>query len=227
MRSMIKWQSHLFILMGTVFFTTSACNQQPAADIQAAVEEEDLTVLLNDMPYVEAELLHNPVLQAPTLEAPLTILVDGAPSQLEAESFIFMDSTGQRYTIWSCLDSIALTTSQKDSLRIATRRFVACRQGTIQEIRQINRTIIAGANIERAALIKAYRNGQITLRQLKNRLQQLYIKTRFALKNNPVKARHIAQLRACYKRYLRRLHQHLSPAQWSAFIQCFSAIRAR
>lgn len=222
------WRPTLALTIGSLLLFLTSCDTGTITeDLQAespfALSEEEL----NQMPYVEAALLLNPVLQEPTLDNEMAILIDGAPEQLPDQAFVFFDSTGQRYTIWSCLDSVNLSPSQMDSLTAGTRRFVGCKRFTIHEIRQINRTILAGANLQRATLRTAYQNGRITRIELNQQLRQLALQTRKELKNNPVKLRHLAQLRHCYHRYLRAIHGTLTPTQWTSFKDCFKHIRPR
>ncbi len=222
------WRPTLTLTIGSLLLFLTACEKGTVTEeLQAETQAELSEETLNKMPYVEAELLLDPVLQEATETEELAILIDGAPEELPEGRFIFLDSTGQRHTIWNCLDSIQLTQAQKDSIKGATKRFILCKRFTIHEIRQINRTIISGANLERKALIKRYQNGNLTRAALQRELRKLTIQTRIELRNNPVKRRHLAQLRHCYHRYLRALHGTLTPAQWATFKDCFSSIRPR
>lgn len=223
------WKSLTFLtIFGSLLF--AACTQQEAQLAEVTSETAKQTLSEEDLaeiPYTEAALLLQPVLQPPTVDQEMAIIQDGVPEEIESKHFHFFDSSGTRYSIWACLDSTNLSIAQKDSLRLATRRFQLCKRLVIHDIRTINRTILASANQERKLLVKAYRSGRITLVQLQQKLLQLVRKTRHALRTHPVKLRHLAQLRHCYHRYLRALHRVLTPAQWQTFIQCFKQIRPR
>lgn len=219
------WNSR-FVLALTLMVGLIACEKSSVLDdfaTPSGLTAEQLAAL----PFPEGELLTNPALQEATETQELAILSDGVADFEQGRGYAFRDSSGQVHGMWGCLDSLQLTQGQKDSIRQVTGNFMACRAYHIREIRQINQTIISGANLQRQQLIQQYRNGQITQAQLKTALRQLMIQTRYQLRNNPAKQQQMAQLRSCYDRYLRAMHQILTPTQWQQFRDCFLAIRPR
>jgi uncharacterized protein YdeI (BOF family) len=210
-------KSHLKPLMLTLLASLTflfACNK-------ADLEDFDTTqTSAVDMPYIEGELLKDPVISDATEAEDMAIVNDGVVDGLDEDTYAFRTHSGRIAHLIDCLDSMQITQGQRDSIKFATRKFNQCRMTHIQAIRQIHFTIIKQANQARRALIQDYRNNVITYQQLQQALHQLNMQTRHAIQNHPGKQFHLQALQQCHQVYVNRMQTILGVQGWQDLKDC-------
>ena len=191
-------------------------------DIQDLLSEEDLDNSL-------ALMLDEPEVTDATETIEFDILNEGVPEALEAIDFpeiegFVQDSLGKRDSLklrckrlW---DSIPLTDTQKVQLKAVRSQYLKCKKSSIIALRTIHRSYILKANQAKKKLIQAYKNGDITQAELKQKLVQLNKRTKLAIRNDQQRQAIVIRLRNCHKNYLKAVKSILSPAQWQAFLKC-------
>ena len=82
-----------------------------------------------------------------------------------------------------------------------------------KKMRKLNKEIILKSNAKRDALLKKYKNGDITLNELKASLAKLKFETQKLMKNDPVRKKIIEALKKCNKEYMENVRLILTKDQ--------------
>lgn len=202
----------LFLMASLVFLF--ACNKANL-DITDTAQSD-----FADMPYVEGELLKDPIISDATESEDMAIINDGVVDGLDEDVYAFRTHSGRIAHLIDCLDSLQVTQGQRDSIKFATRAFNHCRMTHIQAIRQIHFNIIKHANQTRRALVLDYQNNVITHQQLQHALLQLRQQTHYALQNHPGKQQHLQALQQCHHVYVNRMQHILGLQGWLDLKDC-------
>ena len=83
------------------------------------------------------------------------------------------------------LERVALSTDQLQQIRLLLESFRTEARAAIEGLREVNRPIVAAANVERAVIVEALRDGEITREEARQQLDELNQRTRNAIRNNP------------------------------------------
>lgn len=218
--NILSFKSVVISLAMSLLFVFTACQKDDTLQ-DIPVQETIVDGSVYDGLFVENSLLETPVIATADENMEFSIVVDGVPEDLDnSPSTLRLDSNGNRHVIWDCLDSLGLTQSQVDSIKMAGKANLFCKYVHIVKIRQINATIIANANKQRLALLYQYHQGNITLARLRIELLKVKVETMIELAKNPAKRHHLLAIKECNRKYALRLKVILTPQQWQAFIIC-------
>ncbi len=213
-----KWMlAAVIVLIASLVMVSCEKNEdltQPSTDDVALLEKE----VVNTVP--DYNYLEEPLLSEPAIDEDFVILDDGMPGNIEEgfkkDSVIF----GKRKIYLKHLfDTLNLTDEQKAKLIWAMQAHHKCVYSLMIKLRHLNREIVAGANKIKWALILKYKNGDITLAELKAALLKLRNETIYKLKNNPVRKALIKGIINCHKEYMENVRLILTKEQWKLWLQ--------
>ncbi|TAL70746.1 MAG: hypothetical protein EPN82_01235 [Bacteroidetes bacterium] len=120
---------------------------------------------------------------------------------------------GQRMHLGMILRKLNLTQDQIDSIKVLLRAHMDCVREQMHILRESERTIIQQANQERRQIMQQAKDEGWTRVQLKQALKDLALKTREALKNNPVRTEVCEAIKACNKTLLDGIEALLNAEQ--------------
>ncbi len=208
-----------FALLPALILMLSSCSKDDN-EISQSPQQVDKTALnITDNPAALDELIE-PILTDPGLEQELAIVNDGLPDQLDEEfSGEFQCIGRKKIRTGRLFDTLDLTSEQKTKMIWAMRQHHKCVYLLQKKMRKLNKEIILKSNAKRDALLKKYKNGDITLNELKASLAKLKFETQKLMKNNPVRKKIIEALKKCHKEYMENVRLILTKDQWNLWIK--------
>lgn len=200
-------------------FATTGCQKEmiaPLADDQTTQVLEDayltdLTVQA-DEDFKQAEVLGDGEVEGFSLNN------DGLIDEytLHAGS---LDELGKRgNALMRCLASVGLDSTQKTQVRKALAIYEDCKKDAVASYRKDLVDLNKKIQDAREALVKKFRNNEITRDEFKTGMENL--RTRYQKAAETIKASYARALNQCYEAFLKNLKRILSDRQWAAFTAC-------
>jgi len=106
------------------------------------------------------------------------------------------------------------TPEQIDSVKLYIKDHIACVKAQMIILRDSEKRIIDSANQERTFYIQIAKDSSWTTEQLKDSLKALNLRTRLALKDNPVRLEVCLAVRDCRLDFFNRIESILTPDQY-------------
>lgn len=210
-----KLQLLIFVLISLVVFNACKKDEDPeptpnvsASSIEAINDQE--TKLPN------LDLLISPEISLATLDNDMTILSDGILTDEDLETDeSYIAKRGRYYRLFAYLE---LTEEQKIKFKRVIAQYNRCRKTQLMQLRRINHEIISRGNLERAELIRKYKAGLLTKRELNAAMNTLNARIKNAIMNNPHRLRIIESLKGCYRVYMDNVRLILTREQLQKWI---------
>jgi len=131
---------------------------------------------------------------------------------------------GQRIHLGMILRKLNLSQEQIDAIKLLLRAHMDCVRTQMQILRESERAILKSANEERRAIMKQAKDESWTREQLKEALKALALRTRDALKNNPVRLEVCLAIKDCTKTLLDGIEALLTPEQLPIWLEWRGAL---
>lgn len=216
----IKFLSLLTLL--SLFIILTACDKTDDLANDNAIAGEKTG--LDELPAIDQ--LTEPLFSESLNTDDIVLLNDGMPADLETGFDNTRANIGKyRFNLNRLKDTLNLSAEQYRKLRYTYRQHFECQLAIYKQLRRVNKQIIDKADAYKKALIKKYRNGDITKAEFDKYLKELYYKTKKALKENKDRQALIAKLKICHKNFIENIRLILDKDQWELFKEFYKKFK--
>jgi hypothetical protein len=217
----------LQLLTTAVFLVLiSSCSKdEQSSTSNTAIQKETSSDI--DLLMPGSDLIESSVLEKATLDAEFFITDKGIPEdeiqyiELNEKTSTFCCIGKKETEFVKFLNSLNLTPEQKIKLKATINDYNLCRKELYVMIKKIQIEILTKANEQRTLLIRQYKAGEISDRELKSSLENLYERTKNALKESLSKLNVNESFKKCYKAYVENVKLILSKEQWEKWMGWF------
>jgi len=219
----MKTTLKLFILTLVIFAVSckKEMNQEPGStsamhDNSAAETNSSF----NNTKLIDENLILNPIITLATENEDFSINNDGLGDDETDE--MKDKKIAHPLCFIKCLNGLNLDSTQTKALRFNFMKLHDCKANAVKRIRAINDSILHFANIKRANVIKAYKDGKINKLQLTTALEALHKQVHALLVNHPIRKMLIKEFVNCYDIFKINLSKILTLPQQKSFVACMS-----
>jgi hypothetical protein len=230
----LKFNLILFLVTAGFMFLISSCckdDQTNPPQPNTTIQKEATTDI--DLLTPATDLVESAVLEMATLDAEFSITEKAIPEdeiiniELNEQTSVFCCVGKKETNMTKFLNSLKLTRDQMILLKAAINDYKLCRNELNIKIKGIYKEILTKANDQRTLLMRQYKAGEITDRELKSSLENLNQRIKNALKESLSKLNINEYFKKCYRAYMENVKLILSPEQWKKWVEWYKVINTK